>query len=223
MDTAVTRSDLISYKALPLELTDEPSEDGAFEGYASVFNVVDQGLDMVMPGAFTDSLAKRKPKMLWQHDMSQPIGVWDEIREDGKGLYVKGRVLGEIEQGEEALVLLRNKVIDSLSIGYRTVEAEQDGRVRKLMKVDLFEISLVTFPMLPDAQITNVKSITTEREFERFLRDAGYSRTEATAITLHGFKALLRQRDAGAEQASTEGLKALLENLHILKGTLNVR
>ncbi len=157
--------------------------------------------------------------------MSQPIGVWDEIYEDERGLFVRGRLLKEVEKGREAMALLRAGAIDSMSIGYRTMESmpEGDGRVRKLTEVDLFEISLVTFPMLPDAKVTAVKAIKTERDFERFLRDAGYSRSEATAIALHGFKAALKQRDAGEDEAVTEGLQPLLEKLAKLKESLNVR
>ena len=215
----------IQHKAVALTLKREPDQDGVFEGYASVFGVVDQGMDVVERGAFRKSLGSRKVKMLWQHDMSQPIGVWDDIYEDERGLFVRGRLLKEVEKGREAMALLRAGAIDSMSIGYRTMEAipEGDGRVRKLMEVDLFEISLVTFPMLPDAKVTNVKSITTERDFERFLRDAGYSRKDAVAITLHGFKALLRQRDAGEDEAVTGELDALLSKLTKLKGVFNVR
>lgn len=219
--------EVISYKALPLSLKREPGQDGVFEGYASVFGVVDQGMDVVERGAFAKTLGTRKVKMLWQHDTSQPIGVWDEIRENERGLFVKGRLLPEVEKGREAMALLKAGAIDSMSIGYRTMEAEAwtaNGRgVRKLTEIDLFEISLVTFPMLPDAKVTDVKSIQTERDFERFLRDAGYSRKEATAITLHGFKALQNQRDADEDEAQAEGVATFLQKLNSLKESLNVR
>jgi len=222
----MTHEAAMDFKSLPLTLKAIPDSAGAFEGYASVFGIVDQGMDVVAPGAFAKSLGKRQVKMLWQHDMAMPIGVWEEIREDEKGLFVKGRLLPEVDKGREAIALLKAGAIDSMSIGYRTIEAEADsanGRgVRKLTEIDLFEISLVTFPMLPDAKITNVKSITTERDFERFLRDAGYSRSEATAITLHGFKALQKQRDAGDEKGSTEGFSALIDKLSKLKESLHV-
>jgi hypothetical protein len=93
-----------------------------------------------------------------------------------------------------------------MSIGYRTVTAanEGNGSVRKLMEVDLFEISLVTFPMLPEAQVTAMKSIKTERDFERFLRDAGYSKSDSVAITSHGFKAYTTRRDAAADDGQSE-------------------
>jgi HK97 family phage prohead protease len=222
----MTREAAMDYKSLPLQLKAAPGDDGIFEGYASVFGVVDLGLDMVERGAFAKSLGQRKVKMLWQHDTAQPIGTWESINEDDHGLFVRGRLLPDVAKGKEALALLKAGAIDSMSIGYRTIEAESataEGRgVRKLTEIDLFEISLVTFPMLPDAKVTDVKSIATERDFERFLRDAGYSRSEATAITLHGFKALQRQRDAGDEKAATEGLSSFIQKLSLLKDSIHV-
>lgn len=214
-----------STKAVAFELKREPDEDGSFEGYASAFGNIDHGMDMVQRGAFANSLASgRKVKLLWQHDPNQPIGVWDEIREDERGLYVKGRLSKDVVKGREAMALLRMGALDSMSIGYRTVEAtpEAGGRVRKLTKVDLFEISLVTFPMNEQATVTAVKSIKTEREFEAFLRDAGYSRKEAAAITLHGFKAIIGQRDAAPDEVQSEGRRALFEQIRKLQETLNV-
>jgi HK97 family phage prohead protease len=216
-DTGMTD---LTYKSATLEIKKEPDQDGEFEGYASVFGVVDGGNDVVNRGAFEKSLASRKPKMLWQHDPQQVIGVWDEVREDEKGLFVKGRILKDVERGREAMALMRAGAIDSMSIGYRTIKASNEGpseRVRRLMEVDLFEVSVVTFPMLSAATITDVKSMTTEREFERFLRDAGYSRKEATAITLHGFKGLTDQRDAVARDVDMSGAHALLDQLKQLQ------
>lgn len=214
----------MDYKSLPLNIKSAPGEDGVFEGYASVFGVIDQGMDMVERGAFSKSLGTRKVKMLWQHNTDQPIGIWQEIREDEHGLFVKGRLIPEVEKAREAMALLKAGALDSMSIGYRTIEANTEGerRIRKLTEIDLFEISLVTFPMLEAAKVTDVKSINTERDFEKFLRDAGYSRTEATAITLHGFKALRNQRDADEEKASTEGLNAFLSKVNMLKGSFHV-
>lgn len=219
-----SRTASMQHKSLSLNLKAAPGEDGVFEGYASVFGVVDQGLDVVERGAFSKSLTTRKPKMLWQHDTAQPIGVWEEVREDERGLFVKGRILTDIAQGREALALLKAGAIDSMSIGYRTIESANDGsrNVRKLLQVELYEISLVTFPMLPDAKVTDVKSIASEREFERFLRDAGYSKSEATAITLHGFKGLTKRRDSSEEKAKPEGLDALIAKISKLKDSLHV-
>lgn len=133
--------------------------DSTIQGYASLFSEVDQGGDAVAPGAYQASLralAARgsRVKMLWQHDPAQPIGVWDELREDARGLWVKGRILSEVAQGAEAMALIAAGAIEGLSIGYRTKRAckgENGGRV--LHEVELWEVSLVTFPMLPTARI----------------------------------------------------------------------
>jgi uncharacterized protein len=135
-------------------------QDGAvIAGYASLFGARDQGGDVVAKGAYEASLAAMKAsgqrvKMLWQHDPAQPVGVWDEVREDATGLWVKGRILTDVARGAEAAALLKAGAIDGLSIGYRTKRAEKDqkgGRV--LLDVELWEVSLVTFPMLSEARV----------------------------------------------------------------------
>ena len=129
------------------------------EGYASYFGEVDRGGDIVQPGAYGDSLKDIKArgaqvKMLWQHDPAQPIGVWDEVREDAKGLYVKGRILTDVDKGREAASLIEAGAIDGLSIGYRTVKATKNDKGQRLLKeLELWEVSLVTFPMLPSARV----------------------------------------------------------------------
>lgn len=129
------------------------------EGYASLFGKADQGGDVVQQGAYAASLAKlsadgRSVKMLWQHDPAQPIGIWDEVREDARGLYVKGRLLTDVARGAEAAALIQAGAIDGLSIGYRTKKAEKDTSGRRLLnELELWEVSLVTFPMLPDARV----------------------------------------------------------------------
>ncbi len=137
-----------------IELTDGQG----IVGYASLFNTEDKGGDVVQKGAYAASLARLskaggKVKMLWQHDPMQPIGVWEEIREDDKGLFVKGRLLPEVQAGREALVLLQAGAIDGLSIGYRTVRAEKSASGRLLNEIELWEVSMVTFPMLPEARV----------------------------------------------------------------------
>ena len=130
------------------------------EGYASLFGKRDQGGDTVQAGAYGASLKAlaaqgRRVKMLWQHDPGQPIGVWEEVREDAKGLYVKGRILTEVERGREAAALLSAGAIDGLSIGYRTLRAERDAKGQRLLaEVELWEVSLVTFPMLAEARVS---------------------------------------------------------------------
>lgn len=137
--------------------------DGAVEGYASLFGEIDQARDMVMPGAFARSLALRGVRripMLFQHDPAEPVGVWLELREDARGLYARGRLIPEVARGRELLALLRAGTADGLSIGFRTVKGRLDPktRIRKLDAIDLWEISIVTFPLLNGARIHSVKA-----------------------------------------------------------------
>jgi len=134
-------------------------DDGVITGYASVFDLPDQGGDIVCRGAYAACLKRlaeqgRRVRMLWQHDPAQPIGVWEEIREDARGLFVRGRFLSEVARGAEALALVRAGAIDGLSIGYRTIRAGRNSHGQRLLQeLELWEVSLVTFPMLPEARI----------------------------------------------------------------------
>jgi HK97 family phage prohead protease len=136
--------------------------DGTVEGYASLFGEIDQARDMVMPGAFAATLRQRSVQripMLFQHDPAEPVGVWLELREDHRGLYARGRLIPEVARGRELLSLLKAGAIDGLSIGFRTVKGRIDPRtrVRSLLAVDLWEISIVTFPLLAGARVRAVK------------------------------------------------------------------
>ena len=136
------------------------NDSAEISGYASLFGNPDQGGDVVSLGAYSASLEAasqvgQRIKMLWQHDPSQPIGVWDEVREDARGLWVKGRILESVAKGREAAALIAAGAIDGLSIGYRTVRAaNNDQGQRVLTELDLWEVSLVTFPMLPSARVS---------------------------------------------------------------------
>ncbi len=152
-------------------------DDAMIEGYASLWGSIDQGGDEVLKGAFAASLASgRKVRMLWQHDPAQPIGVWEDVREDDRGLWVRGRLLTEVARAHEAAVLLAAGALDGLSIGYRTKRSEKDGRGRRLLtEVELWEVSLVTFPMLPQARVGTKGEAPEEeslRELARALQDA---------------------------------------------------
>jgi hypothetical protein len=131
--------------------------DGAFEGYASLFEIRDTCGDIVAPGAFAASLRRRGAagvKMLWQHRPEEPIGVWAEIVEDMRGLKVKGRLDLSVARAREASSLIRAGALDGLSIGFRTLRATNELQGgRRLVEVDLVEISIVTFPALPQARI----------------------------------------------------------------------
>ncbi len=137
-------------------------EDGTFEGYASVFGVVDNQHDRVHPGAFKSSIKSRdKPvQLLWQHQWHQPIGVITSLFEDARGLYMKGKLLLEVGQAREAYSLLKAGVVRGLSIGYSVKRSRRslDTGVRELLDLNLWEISLVTMPANEAAQVTVVKS-----------------------------------------------------------------
>lgn len=211
----------MKHHASPAEFKMEPESDGTFEGYGAIFNTVDQGMDIIDPRAFDVSLDRRKAErmpILWQHDPSQPIGFWESITPDEKGLFCKGRILRDVAKGSDAIALLKAMAIGGLSIGYKTINAidEGGGRIRRLMEVDLREISVVTFPMHPDAGVTAMKSESmTIREFENTLRDAGFSRNEAKAIAADGFSGLSGHRDDGSEKASRNA--AMMEAVQKLK------
>jgi HK97 family phage prohead protease len=157
------------------------AEDGSFTGYASVFGKLDQQNEIVAPGAFLRSLqswrqAGTMPAMLWMHDATQPIGLWLSIAEDAKGLAVQGRLALRTQRGQEAYELLKMRALTGLSIGYRTISSRIDAKrkARILTDVDLFEISLVTFPANEAARVSDVKTPrpTARRKFSETDRDA---------------------------------------------------
>jgi hypothetical protein len=134
-----------------------------FEGYASLFGVPDSAGDVVQAGAFAASLKTRGPvkvRMLYQHFAHEPIGVWQIIREDARGLYVRGRLVTDTQRGRECLALLAQGALNGLSIGFRTVRAKRDAKtgLRHLVEIELWEISVVTFPLLAQSQVTAVGS-----------------------------------------------------------------
>jgi HK97 family phage prohead protease len=221
----------VKFTALGLK---EVSLDGVFEGYASLFDRQDLGRDVVAPGAFRDSLAKRGAagvRMLFQHDPNQPIGVWTRLYEDARGLYARGRLTTEVGRAREVLALMRAGAIDGLSIGFRAVNGVRNAKtgVRRLEQVDLWEISIVTFPMLPEARIASVKvqpfagRPQTEHEFERWLtEDAGFTRSEARALMRSGFKGLWPSQATGRRPSwETRLLAQMAEAAHLLRQSLN--
>ena len=167
---------------------DEDKNYGTFEGYGSVFGNKDLGNDVIERGAFLKSLKRRKPqnvKLLYQHKSDMPIGVFDEIKEDEHGLVVKGRLALKTQAGAEAYELLKMGALDGLSIGFRVnpkeVSYDKRGNKRIIKEVDLMEVSLVTFPMNPQATVRSVKGEDISiREWENGMRDAfSLSRSEA--------------------------------------------
>lgn len=166
-------------------------EDGTFLGYGSIFGNVDSYDDVVAPGAYAMSIAdfskgSARLPMLWQHNTSQPIGIFPTLKEDSRGLYLEGAINLDVQAGREAYALLKQGAISGLSIGYRPVTSEyRDDGIRILKEVKLYEISLVTFPANDEARVTGVKcdSVKTIRDLETLLREAaGLSRNNAKLI-----------------------------------------
>ena len=193
------------------------NEDGTFEGYGSVFGVKDSYDEVVQQGAFADTLAEHKskgtmPALLWQHRSGEPIGVYTEMVEDHIGLKVAGQLALKTARGAEAYELLKMKAISGLSIGFMTREDSYDRvtRIRTLKKVDLWECSLCTFPANDAARVQGVKTIElieSIRDAEKYLRDAGLSRTEAVAF-------LSRVKSLGQRDADGDEMKRLVEALN---------
>lgn len=205
----------MTLSTLSTKFTGTIAEDGCFVGYGSTFGNVDQGGDVVIKGAFTKSLAMRPApavKCLFQHDPNQPIGVWTSLSEDEKGLKAEGKLLTATSKGRDVYEMMKAGAVDGLSIGFMTKDASYDkaSGARLLKQLDLREISVVTFPMNEQATIAAVKAEEmTERDFERFLRDAGFSATQAKTIVSQGFKSLRRERDAAQEAETTALSRAL--------------
>lgn len=221
---------------------------GTIEGYASVFNVRDSQNEVVMPGAFADSLARHKregsyPLMLWQHDTYEPIGVWDDLADDGKGLFAKGRLLVEqsVPEADKAYALLKAGAVRGMSIGYREVDVEPstNGEPTKLVKLDLLEASIVSFPANRRAIVEAVKSEEEEsaikswkrlqtlaqkfrdgeakpaKEYEEILREAGFPKSVAVQIASVGYVKSIRSESGGdkANPAVTAALAELRKRL----------
>jgi len=205
--------------ALPLQhkqfafKADAVNDDGTFSGYGSVFGNVDSYREIVAPGAFKESLKAIKAAgdplpALWQHDQAQPIGGYTSLQEDEHGLKVEGfLMLDEVAKAREAFALMKRRVVKGLSIGYYVLSDSYDEkeRIRTLTKLDLVEVSVVTFPANPEAQVDAVKAaiaagkLPSMKEFERFLREAGFSKTEAAAIASGGLSKLLRSESGDAK------------------------
>ncbi len=141
-----------------LQIKSESGDCGYFSGYASVYHVIDSYQDIILPGAFGPDIDPLSVKLLWQHEMSTPIGVFSKIEETVNGLYVEGKILTSIERGREVYELLKAGAIDGLSIGFEIEEQFFDGEYRYINKLKLWEISIVTFPANDMARVCNVKS-----------------------------------------------------------------
>jgi HK97 family phage prohead protease len=191
------------------------TEDGQIEGLAAGYGNVDAGGDVIVPGALARSLKGRTSvPMLMYHDQTRPAGVWTDFIESRDGLVVKGQLSLSSRAGQEAHALVRDGAIGGLSIGYRTIREQLVGKTRQLLELTLYEVSLVTIPMNERAVITAVKSfvedgrLPTLPEFENFLREAGFSKSQATAIAGKGLSPLFRSESGSTHSDFLSALKA---------------
>ena len=196
---------------------EESKEYGLFEGYGSVFGNKDLGNDVIEKGAFAKSIKRRTNKgvkLLYQHKSDMPIGVFDEIREDDHGLVVKGRLALKTQAGAEAYELLKMGALDGLSIGFRVnpseVSYDKRNNKRIIKEVDLMEVSLVTFPMNPQATVRSVKGEQYSiREWEKGLRDAfNLSRSESK-VAAKAVTDCFGQREVDSSQELVDAIKNL--------------
>lgn len=200
--------------AVPLDLK-AVAEDGEFEGYLSTFGNVDRGMDMVMPGAFRRTLKERKLssiKLLRDHDTRKVIGKWLSMEEDDRGLKVRGKLFaGTVQLATETLALMREGALDAMSIGYRTIKAQWDEEqgVRKLLDLDLWEGSIVTFPMNEMATVDAVKNDLTITDVERILREGGAPGAFAKLVAIHGFEGATKR--LGSRREGGESGKSIAE------------
>jgi HK97 family phage prohead protease len=200
-------------------------DDGSIEGYGSVFGVRDNYDDVIAAGAFLASLNEHKsegtmPAMLWQHDPSEPIGVWTDMVEDAKGLRIVGKLALDTTRGKEAHALLKMGALNGLSIGFVSKQwaYDRETEVRTLTEIDLWEVSLVTFPANEKARITNVKSTDTlsvPKDAERLLRDAGFSKADATALVSRVMR--MGEERSDSAQSTAQAVKAANRLLQSLK------
>ena len=199
---------------------------GTFSGYGNLYDVVDQGDDIVQAGAFADSLDElaskgRMPAMLWQHDSREPIGTYTSVKEDSTGLFVAGQLCMDTQRGAEAYALMKMKAVSGMSIGFQTRSDSYDQKtgIRTIEKADLWECSIVTFPMNDGSRVSSIKSIdeiTDLKSAERLLRESGgLSRSEATALVAR-IKSLA-QRDSGADDEAKAIIAALSTRMELLR------
>ena len=199
------------------------SDSGAFTGYGSVFGVKDSYSDIVIKGAFTNSLNQwkekgRLPALLWQHKMDEPIGYYTKMVEDENGLYLEGQLLIDDDPlAKRAYAHMKAKSLSGLSIGYVLNDYDYDAEKGAfiLKEIDLWEVSVVTFPANDEARIDNVKSIFESgdipppKEIERVLRDVGLSRTQAKAFMSEGYSSLKQRDVSNSEENALNILKSI--------------
>lgn len=209
---------------LDFEIREDGEGEGIFEGHAAIFDKENSHGEIVQRGSFKDTLKSRGTKgvkMLFSHDRAMPIGKWTELREDSKGLFVRGQLLMQLDKAKEAFLLMREGILDGLSIGFRVLEDtfDREKEVLLLNKIDLREISLVLMPSAEDALVSKVRDaspedITTKLELEKALRNAGFSRSTSQYIVA-GWSPPARRNAEGGDEELVRTLRRMTETLKL--------
>lgn len=190
---------------------------GVITGYGSVFNGPPNHNGVIIePGAYAESLRQRMPAMLWSHNMAEPVGKWTKAEEDSYGLKLTGQLNTDVQRGQEALDLYKSGAISGLSYGGYAEEGgfRYDGNTMIISKMTLLEVSLVAIPAEERARVLSVRaSIQTPKDFERWLRSAGFNRREALRVTSHGFIKGLGQDGEDTDDDSAVRLLAHVKRL----------
>lgn len=214
---------------LTIKMDDDDGDKpkGSFTGHGNMFDVIDSYRDVVLPGAFTQTLEEHEaagtmPKLLWQHDTAEPIGIYTHMSEDELGLYVEGQLAinDNVPSADKAYSLLKMGALEGLSIGYTMYPGGQhwndDAHVLELTNIKLWETSIVTFAANEPSTVETIKhddgELPTVREFEHFLQDvAGFSKSESKAVIANGFRSI--QRDAGEDPLDQGEVDAVLATI----------
>jgi len=212
---------ILQTKHYDFELKEETAGTGQFTGYASIFGNVDHDGDIIIKGAFSASLKKRTPKLLYQHNQMLPIGLV-KAKEDATGLYVECDINLELETGSEVYSNLKKRILDKMSIGYKVVDSEFDSKtgVRTIKQLDLYEVSIVTFPANDLASVEDVKSsiegFSSLADVEKFLREvkSGLSHNEAKHF-ISKFKSLLQRDVVEKNKKEAQEILEFIKNLTI--------
>jgi HK97 family phage prohead protease len=203
-------------KTFDLTIKSTDGEKRTVSGYASTFGNIDLSNDIVVKGAFAKSILVKNPKMLYQHKTAEVVGVWNRVYEDEQGLYIEGTI-ANTTLGKDVLELISIGAIDKMSIGCDVVDYEYKDNARLLKELDLWEVSLVTFPANEKAKILSLKEAPQNvREFEQFLCDAGYSRNIAKAIISKGYRVAMR--DVSQDDDLTKCVEKFSEIINNLIG-----
>lgn len=221
----------LEHKNISFEIKAFDDETREFEAYASTFGNTDLVNDVIEKGAFRKTVSQAKktgkyPKLLYQHNSTKLVGVIKSMKEDDAGLLIKGDFI-DTTVGRDTYVEVKSGAIGDMSIGFyaKQYEIDEEKGLRTIKEIDLFEVSFVTFPANPEANVLAVKSeIKTKRDLEKLLRDVGFSLTEAKSIVADGYQGLVDHRDVEIasedEELDAKALEKLTQAIDNMNKTL---